>query len=117
LHAVNLQVNRSASVLIIEDEDTAGELFARLRVNYRVEASQIPHATPEYESGIGILRARHGERIDNLSQLQDFHLFRLQPVGGRYVKGFGRAYDIKGESLNGDGISHLRDGHTKRDVA
>ncbi len=60
------------------------------------------------------MRKRHGERIDNLSQLKDFHLFRLQPVGGRYVKGFGRAYDFSGKSLNGDGISYFRDGHQTR---
>ncbi|MBK8288703.1 MAG: hypothetical protein IPK95_08785 [Cellvibrionales bacterium] len=36
--------------------------------------------------GLIFCAKRHGERIDNLSQLKDFHLFRLQPVGGRYVK-------------------------------
>lgn len=32
VHGKNLQLNPQASALIIEDEDTANELFARLRV-------------------------------------------------------------------------------------
>lgn len=118
LHAINLKTNPTASVMIIEDEDSAEELFGRLRVTYRIEASEIPHdAGAAYDTGIEALRSRHGERIDNLRKLSDFHLFRLQPVSGRYVKGFGRAYDFKGESLNGDSISHLRDGHVERSTA
>lgn len=117
-HAINLKLNRQASVLIIEDEDTADELFARLRVSYRIKATEIDHAAGDtYRIGIDALRDRHGERIDNLSELGDFHLFHLQPVIGRYVKGFGRAYEIQGESLSGKGISHLRDGHVKRPAA
>ncbi len=118
LHAVNLKLNPTPSVMIIQDENASGELFARLRVTYRVEATEIAHTAGEaYETGINALVARHGQRINELKQLRDFHLFRLQPVSGRYVKGFGRAYDFSGKSLNGNSISHLRDGHVKRPAA
>lgn len=63
------------------------------------------------------LQSRHGERISNLSQLSDFKLFRLHPQGGRYVKGFGKAYQIEGGTLSGDSLSHLREGHKKRSQA
>ncbi|THF70014.1 MAG: heme utilization protein HutZ, partial [Methylophaga nitratireducenticrescens] len=40
----------------------------------------------------------------------------LKPKGGRYVKGFGKAYQIDGGTLAGENLQHLRDGHTKREV-
>lgn len=117
LHAINLRANPQASVLILEDEDTADEVFARIRVNYRIIAEPIAVDSVDWRTGVDTLRQRHGNRIDNLSQLRDFHLFRLAPQGGRYVKGFGRAYDFPAGTLNGAGITHLRDGHQPRDSA
>ncbi len=117
VHAKNLLANPKASVLIIEDEDSAGELFARIRTNYGVEAEHIEHGSEAFEKGVQTLEARHGERSRNLSQLSDFHMFKLRPTGGRYVKGFGRAYMLAGDSLTAESIDHMRDGHVKRDSA
>lgn len=115
VHAINLQLHPQASVLIIEDEDTAAELFARLRVFYRVRAELLDPDSPDWQQGIACLQERHGERIKGLSQLADFKLFRLHPEGGRYVKGFGKAYQIEGGSLSGERLSHLRGAHIKRE--
>ncbi|GLQ00330.1 HugZ family pyridoxamine 5'-phosphate oxidase [Methylophaga thalassica] len=114
VHAKNLQHHPRASVLIIEDEDSAAELFARLRVQYNVTTELLPIDSADWDVGIQCLTDRHGDRIQNLSQLSDFKLFKLNPIGGRYVKGFGKAYQIDGGSLAGEGLSHLRDGHKKR---
>ena len=116
VHAKNLISNPKASVLIIEDEDSADELFARIRTNYKVEAEHIEHGTEAFEQGVKTLESRHGERSRNLSELSDFHLFKLTPLGGRYVRGFGRAYMLAGNSLTAESINHLRDGHVKRDI-
>jgi putative heme iron utilization protein len=113
LHAVNLQHFPEASVLIIEDEDSAGELFARVRVNYSVHAELIECHDKRWLEGLKCLSERHGDRIDNLSQLKDFKLFRLVPQGGRYVKGFGRAFSLAGKTLAGETVDHLREGHRK----
>ncbi len=115
IHALNLQANPTASVLIVEDEDSAKELFARRRVNYKVQAQHIETTSPGWEEGIKILSARLGNRIDNLSQLSDFKLFKLIPQSGRYVKGFGRAFTLEGTGTQGMGVSHLRDGHKRRE--
>jgi putative heme iron utilization protein len=115
VHALNLQTNPDASVLIIEDEDTAGELFARKRVNYSMTAKMIDLDDAQWQEGVDILAERHGERINNLSELKDFKLFKLEPTGGRYVKGFGRAYSLAGGSLAGEQLEHMRDGHKKRE--
>ena len=117
IHAINLQKKPIASILILEDEDTSDELFARKRVNYSVNAEQLVLGSDEWLHGVNILASRHGDRINNLSELDDFKLFKLKPSEGRYVKGFGRAYAFEGESLTGELVEHLRDGHKKRVAA
>ena len=117
VHAINLQHNPKASILIIQDEDSAEELFARIRVNYSVDAEQLAVDSERWHAGIAVLSQRHGDRIDSLSQLSDFKLFMLKPTGGRFVKGFGRAYSLAGGTLAGEVLSHMSDGHKKREVA
>lgn len=117
LHAINLQANPTASVLIIEDEDSAGELFARIRVNYAMRAELISYNSADWQTGMSQLTARHGERPKNLGEHTDFKMFRLVPTRGRYVKGFGKAYTLAGNSLAGEEVEHLRDGHQRRSVA
>lgn len=114
VHAKNLKAHAKASVLIVEDEDTAGELFARIRVNYTMRVEHIGVDSEGWEEGISTLEARLGERSRNLSELSDFNLFKLVPKRGRYVKGFGKAYSFIGEALVGTAMDHMRDGHVKR---
>jgi putative heme iron utilization protein len=115
VHGLNLARDGRASVLVIEDEDGAGELFARIRVNYRVRAEQIAPDSKAWHDGVARLADRHGERPRKLSELADFRLFRLTPLGGRYVKGFGRAYDLAGNTLAGEVVNPKTDGHRRRE--
>jgi putative heme iron utilization protein len=117
VHGLNLVREPRASVLVIEDEEGCGELFARIRVNYRVEAEQIESDSSEWREGVAKLVARHGERPQKLSELADFRLFRLTPKSGRYVKGFGRAYDLVGGTLAGEAVNPKTDGHRPRQAA
>lgn len=117
IHAKNLQLNPYASALVIEDEDTANELFARVRVNYELSASLLEPDTSDWIEGLNALSSRHGDRILNLSKLSDFKMFRLLPKSGRYVKGFGRAYSFNCDPDGKDSILHLREGHVARKSA
>ena len=114
IHGKNLIHHPRASVLIVEDEDSAKELFARIRVSYQVEAENIPSESEQWHEAIEHLATRQGDRIRKLSELADFKLFRLHLKGGRFVKGFGKAYTISGNSLTGTELSHLMEGHRKK---
>ncbi|EAQ98886.1 pyridoxamine 5'-phosphate oxidase family protein [Congregibacter litoralis] len=114
VHGLNLLANPRASVLIIEDEDSAEEYFARVRVNYQVRATQLKTESDAGNMALNHLEKRFGERPRRLSELADFRLFSLAPVQGRYVKGFGRAYTLSGGTLGGENIEHLREGHRPR---
>lgn len=117
IHTGNLRRNPKASVLIIEDEDNCNKVFARIRVNYAIDAELLTFDSDEWKLGIDTLFQRHGKPITNLSALTDFKLFKLNPSGGRYVKDFGRAYTLEGNSLAGEAIVHLRGAHKTREVA
>jgi putative heme iron utilization protein len=114
VHGRNLKNNPKAAVLVVEDESEAATIFARIRVNYQVKADHVELDSEDYKAGIKALSEKHGDRIHNLAGLTDFNLFRLTPLGGRYVKDFGRAYAIAGNTLSGESIDHLRDGHKPR---
>jgi putative heme iron utilization protein len=49
--------------------------------------------------GVSALRIRHGALIETLTTLSDFRLFLLTPNSGRYIVGFGQAYELKAQSL------------------
>lgn len=115
VHGLNLAKDARASALIIEDEDQAGELYARIRVCYQVQAKELEVVDSDWQTAVDLLASRHGERPRNLSKLSDFRLFRLTPVAGRYVKGFGKAYTLSGGSLFAQTIDHLRVGHRQRE--
>ncbi|MFT4768617.1 MAG: putative heme iron utilization protein [Glaciecola sp.] len=117
VHGLNLLNNPKASILIIEDEDSAEEYFARIRVNYQVSATQLATDSPAGDTALSHLEKRFGERPRRLSELADFRLFSLSPIQGRYVKGFGRAYTLSGGTLGGEEIVHLREGHRPRVAA
>ncbi|MGK0442292.1 MAG: putative heme iron utilization protein [Pseudohongiellaceae bacterium] len=115
LHGINLKNTPKAGILIIEDEQEAQTIFARVRVNYQVTSTLIPiNAGAEYDTAINCLYQKQGERIHNLRKLTDFNVFKLTPIGGRFVKDFGRAYAITGNTLVGESIDHLKDGHKPR---
>lgn len=57
------------------------------------------------------MKARFGEIIDGLSNLEDFVLFNLKAEKGLFVKGFGQAYEVSGDDLVD--FIHLEKGHQK----
>ena len=92
-HTTNLLRGRT-SLLASEDESAAAQIYARTRVGFQCDVSEIPRKDPQFSSRISALKARHGEIIDTLVQLADFRLLRLSPETGTFVRGFGQAYEI-----------------------
>jgi hypothetical protein len=64
-----------------------------------MKSVEYPRDHPDWESGIKALRDRQGALVETLTSLADFRLFLLVPQSGRYVVGFGKAYELKATSL------------------
>ncbi len=105
-HTSCLRESGKASVMFIEDEVTAKQIFARTRVVFQCDVMEMK---PSLESTVQILemmQSRFGELMSTLRSLPDFHLFRLKPLGGSFVMGFGKAYTISGEKM--DLLEHVK---------
>ncbi|MGE9292286.1 MAG: HugZ family protein [Puniceicoccales bacterium] len=111
-HTDNLLDNRKVSFMVIEDESTAGQLFARKRIFFKAQAVEVERGSPAWEDILWRFDEKFGRLVEHLKGMVDFHLFRLKPEDGRFVLGFGRAYSISAdlsqvEYLNGlDGNGH-----------
>jgi len=113
-HTANVLATGRASLLWLAEEVDGGNPFARPRLVLRCSATRVGRDCAEWASGVARLQQRFGGTMALLQQLGDFHLFRLQPVAGTYVMGFGRAYHLSGERLATVQLSRGADRFEKR---
>ena len=99
-HTRNLLANGTVAIMIIADEQSTAQIFARTRVNYLCDAKQIQPDSPDYSLVLDDYQQRHGKMAGLLRQLPDFVLFQLQPLSGQFVMGVGKAYTLTGEDLS-----------------
>ncbi len=110
-HARNLLENPNVSLMMIEDEDTSKQLFARKRLTFDAVATVVERDTELWCQVVAQMQERFGEIIDGLSKLEDFVLFNLKAEQGLFVKGFGQAFQVSGDDLVD--VVHLQEGHKK----
>ncbi|MGF1844269.1 heme utilization protein HutZ [Vibrio clamense] len=110
-HARNLQQNPDVSLMIIEDEESSKQLFARKRLTFDATAILISRDEEKWQEAVIKMKAHFGDIIDGLSSLEDFKMFRLKPIQGLFVKGFGQAFQVSGDDLVD--FVHLEQGHKK----
>lgn len=99
-HTTNIQNHPFVSVLFIEDEAKADNIFARRRLSFDCTASLITRETEQWHQIVDNFQERFGDIIEMLRSLPDFRIFKLTPSQGRFVIGFGAAYNISGDNLN-----------------
>lgn len=110
VHTKNLFNHPNASLLYIEPEDKATNLFKRKRTTIRVEAATVERGSDKFVGIMDEYLENFGGIMKNLRESLDFHLFELSPKKATYVRGFGQAYTIIGDKL--DEIKHMGDrGH------
>ncbi|GAX35444.1 HugZ family pyridoxamine 5'-phosphate oxidase [Nodularia sp. NIES-3585] len=105
-HTQNLHINPHVSVLFIEDESKSEQIFARRRLSFDCTATLIERETESWNQIVTQFQERFGELIEVFRGLPDFRIFRLTPSAGRFVIGFGTAYQISGDQL--DKLVHIQ---------
>lgn len=106
VHTRDLLINPMLGTMLIDDEQDSNNLFARCRVRYQCEAQIIKADHEQYVSLLDRYQDRHGKVVTLIRQLPDFMLFRLIPISGVLVIGFGEAYRIEGDNM--DRFVHVR---------
>ncbi len=99
-HTQNIHNHPFVSVLFIEDEAKTKQIFARRRLNFDCTASLIERETEKWQQIVDKFQLRFGELITTLRSLPDFRIFQLTPNTGRFVIGFGAAYNISSDNIN-----------------
>ncbi len=107
-HTRHLLASETVSIMIIADEQSTSEIFARTRVSYQCEAKRITNDNHDYGLVLDEYQQRHGKMAALLRQLPDFVLFQLKPISGQFVMGFGKAYGLTGDDLSK--FEHTRSG-------
>jgi hypothetical protein len=98
-HTQNLKLDPSISLLLIEAETAAGNAFARKRISLFGSAQIVARADDTYKTVIGDFYHRFGDVMKLIEPLPDFHLFRIVVQRGRFIRGFGQAYELAGDRL------------------
>lgn len=94
-HGRNLLSNPNISLLFVEDESQCVQPFARKRVTIEAVASEISREDEYFTRVIERFKAHFDpELVISLTQMGDFHLFKLSPKSGSVVMGFGKAYRL-----------------------
>lgn len=108
-HTRNLQAHPKASIMFIADEQDSQNLFARERLIYSCDVGWVAPEQAAYEILLDQLQVSLGNTVGMLRSLADFRLCRLVPTAGRYVVGFGKAYEL---SVTGE-LTHITEERIK----
>jgi putative heme iron utilization protein len=93
-HTKNMLHNNRVSVLFIMPESETQNLFARERIVFDCTISEIQQDDEIYETQLQAMQEKFGETVALLRNLTDFYLLALTPVTGKYIAGFGKAFEI-----------------------
>lgn len=110
-HTSNLGSSPQAGVLLIQEEQSAPNAFARERLSYQCQATRVARDSQHFNDIMQVFGQRFGTVVETLRNLPDFQLICLSPVSGTYVRGFAQAWRLSGPGL--DDLQHLnpaRDG-------
>lgn len=113
-HARNLRREQKASLLFIEDEASASNLFARKRVCMQCETDIVSKSGARFEIIMERFRKKFDPALINmLMQMEDFNLHEFRPIAGEATFGFGEAYTLGGEHFE-TLLPRRGGGHKKR---
>ena len=104
-HTHNLRRNPAVGLMLIEDESAARNPFARKRIYLQGRAETVSRQDPLYSRVLDEFGRRFGSVMEVIAPLPDFHLFRIKPLSGQFIQGFGQAYRLRGEQL--DTLEHI----------
>lgn len=110
-HGRNLLSCKKVSLLFAEDEFNTVQPFARKRITIEAAVSEVHRDDSLFGQAAERLKAHFDpELVSSLLGMGDFHLFRLAPIGGSIVMGFGKAYRLN-EHL--EVVTHIMGQHQR----
>lgn len=97
-HTRDMEADPRVSLLFTEADDHRADPQTLARVSIQGTAEELPRHAPAYPRIRDLYLQRFPE-AEKLFSLGDFHLWRISPKGGRFVAGFGQAFNLVPEAL------------------
>jgi heme oxygenase (biliverdin-IX-beta and delta-forming) len=97
-HTTDMEQNSHVSLLFTEADDSRADPQTLVRVALNGTAAMLPRTDSEYVHAKHLYLQRFSE-AEQFFSLGDFNLWRIQPTSGRFVAGFGRAFNLVPEAL------------------
>ena len=97
-HTGDMENNPHVSLLLTEKDDQRANPQTLTRVSLQGIAAIVPRGDPNYARIKEIYLKRFPE-AEQLFSLGDFNIWRITPKSGRFVAGFGRAFNLVPEAL------------------
>ena len=88
-----------ARFFLIEDEATAQNIWARVRIKFSAQVCEIPRQDARFDSLCDAIGGQHGPVMDMIRNFTDFHLFEIRPEQGVLVTGFAQAFRVTGPTF------------------
>lgn len=101
-HYQYVDTNEQIDVMMIADESSTLNLFARERARFACTTSNL--GNEGHEDIFDMFNEVFGQKMMKMLRGLDFSLFELTPLEGRYVVGFGQAFEV---DLVGDKFKHV----------
>ncbi len=98
-HTRNLRHHPRLALFLIEDESTCRNLFARTRLSINATSAFIERNSGQWTEVMHEFKTTHGQTLELLMQLPDFHLVELAALEASFVTGFGKAFRISKEQM------------------
>lgn len=100
-HYSSIKANpENIEIMFLEDEAKAKSVIARKRLRYRVKATFMQRGElfdKVYDNFVERVGKSGG--VGQIRNMLDFHLIKLELGKGRFVRGFGQAYDLNGKNI------------------
>lgn len=96
-HTQHLLKQRKGSALIYANEAEPKNYFSIERVSFLFDVAV---EEKNREQILDLMSAKLGDTVSLIRQLGDFYLLSLRPQQGRFIAGFGQAFDIEFPDLS-----------------
>jgi heme iron utilization protein len=101
-HYAFMEANNIINIMMIADEQASPNLFARERIRFSCTAMNV--GNKGYDEVFAKFEENHGAAMMGVLRSLDLSLFELTPGEGRYVVGFGQAFEI---DASGEKFEHV----------
>ncbi|MCL6587436.1 HugZ family pyridoxamine 5'-phosphate oxidase [Anoxybacillus sp. J5B_2022] len=101
-HFRYIEDNSHISVMMLADEKESPNLFARERVRFTCTSECV--GNDGQDAIFAKFEHIYGSALMRLLRTIDMYLFKLTPIAGRYVVGFGEAFEV---NMQGTQFTHV----------